>query len=178
MNEYCNPLNFTMSPLTEDYNIFEKTTLITIVDLKFVNLNIREILNTLGIKIAWIELFCREPLCPGTIHTDGIGGDFTKINWVFNGRGSKMDWFEIKNTDKNQELLSIPNAQYSIYGHSDVIQSYSDSLSYPCLVQVGKPHQVTNPYERRHAVSFILTDNDGNRLTMAGAQALLKEYIL
>jgi hypothetical protein len=139
----------------------------------------KELLYSLGIVVPWIELFYRMPGHQGSIHADNLSGDFTKINWVYKGKNSKMFWFTINDSiHKKHVKLTMADTEYIQYSLKEVTYVHSDSISGPALVQVGVPHLVTNPTEDRYCLCFILTDLQGKRLTMTEAQKLLDAYIL
>ena len=178
MNSYCNPLTLDIPPLIEGIDITKITIHQTSISLDNINPRIKELLYDLGITVPWIELFVRKPGHQGTIHADNLSGDFTKINWIYKGKNSKMWWFTINDTvNKKQVKLTMANTEYLQYSPKEVTYVHSSNILDPALVQVGVPHLVTNPLEDRYCLCFILADLQGKRLTMQEAQHLLKNYI-
>lgn len=179
MNMYCNSLNFTIPPLS-GFDIYSTPSHQIPIELKYINPDIKELLSSLGIFVNYAELFYRKPRHQGTIHADNNGGDFTKINWVYGGRGSSMHWFEIKESidlENKPILYTQANTEYKQYRLAEVDHKYQSKMLGPCLVQVGKPHLVMNPLEDRYALCFVLVDETGKRIPMAEAQQKLKDYI-
>ena len=178
MNPYCNPLSLSIPPLIEEFDINRITTHQSFIDIDNINPKIKDLLYDLGIDVSWVELFYRKPGHQGTIHADNLSGNFTKINWVFKGKNSKMFWFTINDTiPKKQVKLTMASTEYLQYSLNEVTYVHSCNISSPSLVQVGIPHLVTNPTEDRYCLCFVLTNLDGKRLTMQEAQHLLKNYI-
>lgn len=177
MNPYCNPLKLDIAPLRAEYDITKITALQMVISLDEINPEIKELLFNLGINVAWIELFYRQPGC-GSIHADNLSGDFTKINWIYKGKDSCMRWFTINDPFKDKEVkLSTANTEFLRYSINEVTLAHSANIIGPALVQVGAPHLVINPVEDRYCLCFVLTDLQGKRLTMREAQHLLKTYI-
>jgi hypothetical protein len=179
-NIYSNPLNFTIPPLKEEFDITNITQPHTGIDLDQMNPKMKIFLEGLGIKVSWIELFYRKPGYRGSIHADSIGGDFTKINWVIGGKNSIMIWFDVINSDieKNNISLTMANTGYIKYTWNEVTMAHSEFVLGPTLVQVGVPHLIINPSDDRYCLSFVLTDMYGKRLTMAESYKLFKDYII
>ncbi len=164
----------------EEFDITKITQPHEGIDINEMNSEMKTFLESLGIKVSWIELFYRKPGYPGSIHADSIGGDFTKINWVTGGKDSIMIWFKIINSaiEKNKTSLTMANTGYIKYMWDEVTMVHSEFMLGPSLVQVGVPHLIINPSEDRYCLSFVLTDMYGKRLTMAESCKLLKDYII
>lgn len=180
MNNYCNLLNLTIPPLS-GFDIYSTPSHQVPVDLKYLNPDMKNLLASIGIFVVYIDLFYRKPRHQGTIHVDNNGGDFTKINWVYGGRGSTMHFFELKDPESHRDkpiLLTEANTEYKRYMFSEVEHKYQSTMPKPCLVQVGKPHLIINPLEDRYALCFVTVDKNGNRIPMKEAQQMLKEYII
>ena len=178
MNPYCNPLTLTIPPLVEGYDITQITEAHKSININQINPEIKELLSNIGITVSWIEIFYRKAKQNSRIHVDNSLSDFTKINWVYNGKHSRMFWFSVK----NQAILkpastTIVDTKYITYDFSEVDTVYSTTITGPALVQVGVPHLVINPMEDRYCLSFVLNDLKGNRLTMAQSYELLIDYI-
>ena len=178
MNPYCNLLSLDIPPLREGYDITAIKIPHAILSLNEINPEIKQVLLDLGIIVSWIELFYRKPGNIGTVHADNLSGDFTKINWVYQGQDSFMNWFTInENCHKKNVDFTIASTEYIMYLPNEVTFAYSANISGPALVQVGAPHSVINPKEDRYCLCFVLCDLQGKRLTMQEAQYLLKKYI-
>jgi hypothetical protein len=178
-NLYCNKLNLNISPLKEEYDVTSVTTPHTSVELDMIHPAMREWLDSLGITVPWIEIFYRKSGQHGGVHTDSIPGDFTKINWIYGGKNSKMIWYKItdpKALDRKPNTTSV-ETNYIAYAMSEVSPVYAEELLGAYLLQVGVPHIVLNPREDRYCLCFVLADKTGKRLTMPESYELLKDYI-
>lgn len=182
MNQYCNSLNIKLPPLSPDFNIFETTRHQISVDTKYVNPELTKLLSDLGIYVVYIDLFYRKPFHVGSIHCDETGGDITKINWVYGGKGSSMNWYKIKHdTNLKNKKVSTTEAStsYIRFESTEVDFCYRSSmLSGPYLIQAGLPHLVMNCVENRYALSFVIVDTNHQRISMSRAQELLKNNII
>ena len=179
MNTYCNILTLDIPPLIEEFDITKFTTQkMSNIDMHNINPKIKELLFSLGIKVNCIHLFYKK-LGYGGIHTDSLPGDFTKINWIYKGKNSRMVWYTINDPLIKKEIkLTNIGVEYLEYSLNEVTYVHSVNILGPALVQVGTPHLVINPSEDRYCLCFIITDLHGNRLTMNEAQKLFDAYIL
>jgi hypothetical protein len=183
MNTYCNILTLDIPPLIEEFDITNLTTQqMSVIDIHNINPKIKELLFNLGINVSCIHLFYKKP-GNGRIHADylpdNLSKDFTKINWIYKGKNSRMVWFTINDPLIKKEIkLTNISAEYLQYSPNEVTQVHSVNILGPALVQVGTPHSIINPSEDRYCLCFIITDLHGNRLTMHEAQKLLDAYIL
>lgn len=166
-----------MRPLIEGYNIFDTKSPHIKISLDLINPELKDFLKSKGIVVTWIETFTKYPGTTGTIHTDVRYGDFTKINWVFGGTDSSMLWYTPKPGVLNTKLplKTAVNSDYLSFLNDEVDLVYSEKLSGSYLVQVGAPHSVHNPKEKRYCVSMVINDiRTRKRLSMNEALALLK----
>ena len=130
------------------------------------------------VYVPLVEVFYSEPFFKSSIHIDGKGGDYVKLNVIRGGEGSVMSWYSIKPHEKKESLINDIGAVYSNYSLDEVELRYSKSVNTSC-VQVGIPHGVINYEEERWCVGIVLRDiNLGNRITMEQAVLLFDEYIL
>ena len=133
--------------------------------------------------ITDVEVFYTFPNGKLTIHVDDLEpGDFTKINWVFGGKDSKMIWYDVISKSKETTLSPSYRNTLSIhYKPDEVVAVYSENLQGPNLVQVGCPHSITNSSEERFCVSVVfknnVTANFQKRPTIQEAIAIFKDYI-
>lgn len=179
-NIYSNKLNLDIPPLIESYDITNVTASHTSVSTDQIHPKMREWLDSLGINVIWIEIFYRKPGEHGGVHTDDSPGDFTKINWIYGGKNSRMLWYEVtdpKALNRKPKQTSVAT-NYIEYSFNEVKLVYSENLSGVYLLQVGVPHIVLNPHEDRYCLCFVLADKNDNRLTMTESCEILKDYII
>lgn len=178
MNPYYNKINLPFNPLESSYNIFEQINTIKIIDLKFLNYALKEFFEDLKIYVSLIECFYRKPFAVGDIHIDSTGGDLVKLNYIYYGEGSNMEWFKpLPNASPISKQTSA-NTPYIEYNQEDVCLVESQVLNGSYLVQVGIPHRVKNYHEPRYCVSLVLRDAEYDRLTMEKAQETFKNYLI
>ena len=146
---------------------------------KFLNLNLLDWLNYLRITIQHIECFYRRPYNKGLIHSDVNGGDFTKINYIFGGKNSYMQWYEpLAHSKGLDQRTPSGNTPYVAFAEKDVIPVSKACLTGYNLVQVGIPHTIINDSEERFCLSIVISDINKKRITMQQAQSVLKDYII
>ena len=134
------------------------------------------------VYISTMALFLSKPNFTVPIHTDAALGDYVKINCVFGGKDSTMNWFTPKPTvDKEVKIFDHDTgALYALYEPNDVEPVYSCSIGQtPCVVQAGVPHNATNYSEPRYCFSMVLiycedSNAKAQRLTMSHAMELFK----
>jgi hypothetical protein len=177
MNKYCNKINLPFEPLTADYDIFSQREPLISVDLKYLNPELKNFLNELNVKVTFMECFYRKPHGSSGIHVDDFEGDFVKINWVYNGEESYIEWFEPLPNSSPIPMLTSANTPFTLYKPEDVLLVEKQNMQGTYLIQVGIPHRVKNLLESRYCLSLVLSDLDNRRLSMSNAQLLLKSYL-
>jgi len=178
-NIYCHKLKLDIPPL-KNFNIKNITQTHVSINLEEINPEIKEWLDSLGISVTWIEVFYRRPGNYGGIHSDGDKGDCAKINWIYGGKGSGMNWYQVIDSKalSRKSNFTVVNTGYIPYSVNEVKEVYSAKLTGPYLLQVGIPHSVFNPHEERYCLCFLLKDKHGNHLPMSTAYNILSNYII
>lgn len=181
MNTYAVDLNFPCDLFGADVNLlrFPKTRHLKI-NLDKLNPEIVTIFENLGLSIFLVEVFYAQPFFVSGIHVDVEGGDINKVNWVFGGDQSYMNWYEIKDGviygGVKQTTIKTP---YIPYESNSVTLKFSKKIVSPCLVHVGVPHNICNEKENRWCVSLVYTNKvSGKRPTMAESKILFKDFLL
>lgn len=181
MNKFCNRLSINIFPLVNQYNIYIDKPHV-IVNLKFINPDINQLLKSCGITISHVEIFKKDKNSVGQgIHTDLDGlSNHVKINWIVNGKDSHMLWFDKLDTASGRRSLTSVNTTYTRHTLKDVKLAYKckTKQGYPYLIETAVPHQVINPIETRYAICCVLSDLNKKRISMQHAQSLLSDYIL
>lgn len=127
-------------------------------------------LDHLSLKIEWVELFYTAPGQITKIHTDGLGGDYTKLNWQYGGQSSVMRWYRPLRQGHKDPLITPIDSDYLFWSAMEVEPVGDVRVGYPTLVQVGVPHNVVNLLTHRWVLSVIILDKTrGRRLTWAEA---------
>lgn len=183
MNNFCINLNLTDIPLFK-----EKQLLFVLKTKNHYRIPTNEIhpamhseFNKLGLEIVFVESFFKNPFQENRIHKDAPGyTDATKINWVFDGEDSTMNWYEPKNNIvlPIQDVTSI-GVQYSYYQKSDLNLIHSQQVASPSIVQVGLPHNITMRSRYRHCISaFFKIKNTNEYITFNNSKDLFKDYLI
>jgi hypothetical protein len=181
-NLLCVPLNITNNPFVEEINPFKfpKTRHIRLDHNTAINQSIKKWFHSFNLEINLVEIFYSCPFFVGNIHVDRLGGDYVKINWIFGGKDSSMQWFKIKENAQlpYQNKTNIGTSSLH-YATKDSILIYSKNIVKPSLVQAGVPHTIKNSAENRWCVSFNFRDIDTKKyLTMDDALILFKDFLI
>jgi len=190
MNKCCISLNLNnVNPLTIDHDIL-KIRHRTCVNVEYLNPEFVTLLKTVNLRVGYLESFYSLPYFTLPIHVDDLGGDYTKINFIYGGSGSLMHWYKVKENIivppnsmavdlATPNKLNAPRPSYIPYTPDQVELIESNPLIYPSLIQAGCPHNVTNRDEPRLCITTILTDlTTYKRLTMAEAQPRLSKFMI
>jgi hypothetical protein len=179
MNDYCQPLNLKIFPLNK-VTIFDdiKKAGHSPLDINTdISSELIKLLQSVGVYIRYAESFYRAPNSKPLIHSDSGPGDYVKINWVFGGKHSIMQWFTV-NPDIQKEITkNVVNTPVCLYHQSEVTLAYEESIHSPSLVQVGAPHNIINLVEDRICISIVLADSKNKKLTMTKAKNTLAIFI-
>ena len=147
------------------------------MSLNDINYNLISFLRTLNLTIAFAELFYTPPFSVTIIHIDAFGGDYTKLNYVYAGKNSFMNWYKQKTNISNSPSTTTINSPYISYRKNQVDLIDKHQVKFPSIVQVGIPHNIHNFEEPRYCLSLVLKKQDNTRLTMAESIELFTEII-
>lgn len=92
------------------------------------------------------------------IHTDRSFGDWGKINWVYGGDGYEMHWYKPISSASKDVLATPVHSKYNLFEPSEVHKIHSIKPITPFIVQVGIPHNITNPGHERWCYSMVIND--------------------
>lgn len=149
---------------------------------KYLTDDIKKFFKGHGQEIYLCEIFFRYKNYSSGIHSDGkIPGDYSKINWIFGGEDSEMNWYKVKETyvDKDTNSMTPIRSNSKQYTPNDVELAYSENFRGPALIQVGCPHNIRNGNYERFCVSIAFKDPTlGRRPTIAEAKEIFKKYIV
>jgi hypothetical protein len=113
------------------------------------------------------------------IHSDNTRRDnCTKINFVYNGAGSVMKWFKLKNEQVEPNVGVTPSGnKYNYYQEAQCDLVASTELIGPTMVNAGALHSVENHTNtNRWAISFLLGDENKKILQWNDAVERFKNY--
>jgi hypothetical protein len=179
MSKHYVHLNLNINPVNIDYSNLKKSYQ-TKIQLENLNPELISILHNRGMIVNYAESFYSPPYFFQQIHTDNLGGDYIKINFVYGGKGSQMNWYRIKEdiTPKKVHFTTKVSTKYIPWETNAVDLIESDLLEYPSIVQVGCPHNVVNRGEYRLCISVVLCDRNLQRVSMQSATTNLADIII
>jgi len=179
MNNYCVDLNLPVSLLRPDYDPYSAPIGHTVLDNKYINYSFFDFIDKLNLKLLYVEVFVKDTTDPPGIHTDHGQSDMAKLNWVYGGTKSTMNWYEpLLNITKNDliKYVSPINSDSIIYPLHTVKFLCSYKVGFPSIVQSGSPHNVMNWIDKRYCYSAVLLTKDNVRLTFSETVELFKDY--
>jgi hypothetical protein len=164
MNAFCVPIALDLDPLTKSASAYgiEPHTRIPTEDISD---QFASFLAQRNLKIHLVEMFYNPPFKISRIHIDALGGDYSKINFVYGGEKSLMCWYR---TDivKNQIDYTNINTRSVDYESNEVVLAHRQTVRSPSIVQVGVPHNIINAARARWCVSVVPVSADtGKRLS-------------
>ena len=184
VNTYCKNLTFPVKVFNESLNTIEYSqNRFTPFDLSNFTPEYLDWVKNLGLTLVHAELFYSVPNTPYVIHQDHFKKtDFPKINFVYGGKNSKMNWYNVKPEKLGKIIESnknITDKKYTeIYTKDQVDLVYSQELEGVNLVQAGIPHNVTNDIEPRWCVTTLYLLDNKRFLTWTEAVTLFKPFMI
>lgn len=181
----CVQLTITDSPFIESFDPLglPKTRHTIISHLECISTDVMDIFEQLDLEISFVEVFYSKPYLNSNIHVDGAGGDYTKVNWIFGGINSSMNWYMKKSqTDtvkpRFPRIVTPIGTNTVTYNSNEVDPIHSERIIRPSLVQVGIPHNIINGEQDRWCISVNYRDKiTGKRPTMEESRSLFKKFI-
>ena len=179
MNNYCNKLNFPN--LNVDLTSHKKENRNQIrVPKDILGTDIKHVLDSVGVKVSWVEVFFLGKDADHTIHCDGHElDDKAKLNYIVGGKDSLMAWYSDVDPNKIEKRTSPANTSYLAINADQITPSFSRTMDEGFyLVHVGMFHNVWNKHEDRYCLSACLLDSETNqRLTFQQLQIRFIYYI-
>jgi hypothetical protein len=197
MNKYCLDLKFDIPPLNPGTDLsYYMTSHHSNINESHLNKEFLDFFHTIkeDCVIGAFEVFYMKPNDTMQINVDQINvtevalGDFTKINWVYYGEGSTMNWYKPKDIEsvrnKKVEAGSIKTTDstpnfYLSFNYDEVDLAHAQQVNFPSLVQVGVPHSVRTSNEHRVCVSLTFGSlKEYRRYTWDESVSILKNFIV
>jgi len=155
------------------------------VPREFIDQNFIDFFKNRGIHLIGIEVFYTVPNGSNIIHSDVTTlADVAKINWVYGGEGSFMEWFSVndnfnKKTDR-ANTITIANSPTLLFLKNEVDLAHTQSVVSPSIIQVGCPHNMKNygPTERFCISTIFESIEFKRRLTVTEASEIFKEFLV
>jgi hypothetical protein len=179
MHDFCIDLNLEI-PLLVDHRLVTTTGLMKQhkrVSIDIINPDLIKLFYSKGLLLTFVESFYTPKITRSPIHEDGEeNNDVLKLNWVYGGEGSTMNWYEpIENPVWKKTVLG---GDYKFYDPDKVRLIHSQAVGKPSLLQVGIPHNVTTGDANRFCVSIVPFDISSKKyITFNQGIELFKEYI-
>ena len=179
MNTLCRPLNITIPFLKENFNKKKYSTARhQLLDKNEISLDYLTWIKSLGLVLDLAEVFFSVPHTYYTIHQDQYTRtDFPKINFIYGGSNSFMNWYKIKTGKTGIESQTNMDTAYVEYTLDEVDLIYSEELKAPSLVQAGIPHNVTILGSARWCVSTVYTYPNKQLASWSELISILKPYL-
>jgi hypothetical protein len=181
MTNNCVDLNLKIDPISLEMRNILKNGYQTEIALNRLNPILIKVLEKHNVHISYAESFYSEPNFVQTIHTDNLGGDYVKLNYIYGGKGSVMKWYKV-----NADSISVgekfspgmTSTSYIPWLPHQVECVQTATVSFPSIVQTGCPHNIVNSTEPRLCITLLLYDPIIGRLSMADACERLAKFII
>jgi len=196
MDQYCLDLKFDLPPfkLGTDFSPYTKSQHSN-VDESHLNKEFLDFFLSINqdMGIGAFEVFYLPPNVQSLIHVDQLSltevvlSDFTKINWVYYGEGSTMNWYTPKEHDALRSktvasgLISTDKSLSNLYvsfDRNEVDLIHSQPVKFPSMVQAGVPHNIHTGNEHRICVSLTFGSiKEYRRYNWDESLCVLKNFI-
>lgn len=178
-NKYCIDLELDIYPIKEDVLAdVEQRPHTELFEHDFTD-EIVAFFASQGLRITFAEVFNRYLDSPSTIHSDAKEStDAAKINWIFGGGDSRMNWWKPL-VDKANESKTTLNLNYKFYHEHECELLHTQQVGFPSIVQVAIPHNVTMLADHRICISVFLSRINDERTCLPFDELveILKDYI-
>jgi hypothetical protein len=176
---HCKPIDFKLDLFcSPDFFTPSMRLKHSFLQESYLNPNLVDIFESLNLIITQIETFYLPPFIESGIHVDDLGGDFTKINWIFKGGGSKMNWYEPIAPDSGITKTMQMGTLYRYYEPDQVKKIYDHSIQGSAIIQAGIPHNITTGHEERFCVSVSYRTRKYHLMTMHETTEVFQNYLV
>jgi hypothetical protein len=177
MNSYCVPLNCKVNPLTKDVSEYGLERHYNF-PLTEISKEFNEFLLQHNLKLLLAELFYNPPKKITKIHIDALGGDYSKINFVYGGEKSLMCWYSSKEHVSTQVNYTSIDTKSINFLPNEVTLLHRQNVASPSIVQVGIPHNIINAAKERWCLSLVPVDITTNkRITFERTLEIFKNLV-
>ena len=179
MNNYCMDIDLGTPFLVEGFNPYSISKTHSILDQSVIHSDLLSLLDDLDLKVIYIEVFFKHPFEKNPIHADDGPSDMSKLNWIFGGGRSVMNWWtpKIGEQYKPIEVVTDINSSALCYPEDSVDLVHTQAIGFPSIIQSGVPHNITMGNEPRWCYSLVFFTKDIRRLTFVQTIDLFKKYI-
>jgi hypothetical protein len=170
---YCRHLNLdfnldtsVLENIKESYKDLHTTGMFKI-EQPDIDSVLSKFLYKLNIAIYSAQIFYTNPNGGLFVHMDikELGQSNCKLNWVYGGTGSTMEWWERNDpTEPLEYKFTRTGAKYIYFDRNKCRKIYEEEIKQPSLVNAGIPHSVSNlGNEGRWCLSYSLYDLNKNQ---------------
>lgn len=171
-------LNLDLYPLKKSSTLdLIKPHVHTKIPASELNQDLINFLASKDIYIYNVQTFSLIPDYVQPIHIDGQGGDIAKINFLFGGNDSLMQWYKEKPGAPRVFNKTPAGTLYQDFSYDQVEILESCTLKFPSLVQVGIPHNLINKQEHLICISILLADINSNLVPVGQVKSKLEQFI-
>jgi hypothetical protein len=180
MTNNCVDLNLNIDPVSVEVREMLKLSYQIAIDLNQLNPKLIGVLERYNVHISYAESFYSKTHFVQPIHTDNLGGDYVKINYIYGGKDSVMKWYKpiIGIDHPSEEFSPLIQTSYMPWQPEQVECIQTAHVGFPSIVQVGIPHNVVNYDEPRLCITLLVYDPIIGRLTMDEACNRLSKFII
>lgn len=174
MSNFCKNLNVDLKVLQPHLDPFR-----SFLPFYHINLNPRDTLeddlfdwlSDLDVEIVALTSFYCKPHEYSIIHIDTGSYDYAKLNFIYGGKDSLMNWFTPKIPPRvgNEPIAASPDFHWWMPDEVELI--HQESVGFPGLCRVGIPHNITNFAEPRRCISVHI-GNKHNKERVKWSEAL------
>ena len=146
-NQYC--LNLDLG-FVVDHGILETLVVdpsrVNHFVIKDIDKRLIDFLSPLDVVIPFAELFYTPPLHILPLHVDNdFISNACKLNFIFGGEGSLMQWWKLKDKDAPLSYSTNKNGtRYLRVEPNECDFVWQENVGQPGLVNIGQPHQIVN----------------------------------
>jgi hypothetical protein len=179
MNSLCRHINIPVPFLKEYFNKKKYSTVRhQFLDKNEISLEYLKWIESLGLILDCAEVFFSVPHTYYGIHQDQHTRiDFPKINFIYGGSNSVMNWYKVKSGKLGTVSETKIDTPYVGYALDEVELLYSKELKSPSLVQAGVPHNVTILGSPRWCVSTVYLTSDRQLINWSDAEKIFQPYM-
>lgn len=136
-------------------------------------------LNRLNLTLVHAQILYSFPDTPYGIHQDHFKRtDFPKINFIYGGKNSRMNWYKVKPEKLGKIREPEINNPYMTFSEDQVDLIYSQELEGVNLLQAGIPHNLTNDSDPRWCISTVYLLDNKRFLTWPEAVTLFNPFMI
>jgi hypothetical protein len=168
MSNYCKNLDINLKVLKQHLHPFKSFLPfyhVTLDAKETLDEEIFDFLSDVDVKIIDLTSFYCKPHEYSIIHIDAGNYDYAKMNFIYGGKNSLMNWFSPKVPHRTGNEPIAATGDFHWWMPDEVELIHQEEIGFPGICRVGIPHNVKNFEEPRRCISVHLADaKTGERL--------------